>query len=336
MKKRIIFLAAISLAVGSIVTSCDVDAKFETEIPVHALVKMVRAATATVGEETVNGIVDNENHTVSFVFNEAKDYTAVTVNMVYSSRAVLKEGAVNEFTADLSKGHSYTMVINNEEEDFTYTVTASRASVAQIDRTNCSVVLGLENDANPVSIQKTGSGDYLFDGQWMTKKEDYRSIGWHCFGWMMDDSTLKGANGEVYGDAYTIDVGEPVRIAKMQFLPYRQYTENCAAQFEIYAYSQNGKPIGEWSSWTLIGTVDDSAKWLEIKDLEAGAEHPYLTDGTIVNFNYSDVPVAQYYRVKILKNFYAYYQGKINSYWNQRLHWYDIAELQLWKYNLDE
>ena len=81
--------------------------------------------------------------------------------------------------------------------------------------------------------------------------------------------------------------------------------------------------------------MDDSAQWNIIKEVGAGETHPLITEGTTVDFVYSDVPLARYYRVKIVKNFYEYYQDKMNSAWAQRKYWYDVSELEAWRYNLD-
>lgn len=112
--KNMVAAAAIVLSM----LSCDIDAKFETRIPVHALVNMVKSATATIGSETVPGTVDNNEHTIVFVFNDASDFSDALVRIVYSPRTVCLEGALEEFKADL--GGTYSFVVNNHEEDFTY------------------------------------------------------------------------------------------------------------------------------------------------------------------------------------------------------------------------
>ena len=111
---------------------------------------MVLSATATIGDETVPGVIDNSGHTVQFVFNENSDFSNVDITIEYADRAILKEGAETAFTADLTEGYSF--VVNNLEEDYTYTVTATRASVIQIDRLQCSVVTGL---AGTLGIEPT-------------------------------------------------------------------------------------------------------------------------------------------------------------------------------------
>ncbi len=123
--------------------SCDIEKKFDTTIPQYPLTKLISSATATAGEETVNGIVDNDKHTVEFVFNDTEDFSAIEMKFNYPSRVIRKENAAADTTADLNGGRKYTLVLNNLEEDFTYEVSAYRASVVKVDRTQCSVITGL-------------------------------------------------------------------------------------------------------------------------------------------------------------------------------------------------
>ena len=330
-------IAAVSLGASS----CDIEKKFDTEIPQYPLTQLVKSATATAGEETVEGVVDNAAHTITFVFNDTKDFTSTEIKFNFPNRVILKEGAVEELTTDLNAGKTYTFVVNNLEEDVTYTVIAYKASIVQVDRTQCSVITGLDGDADPSKLETAASNNgygtgcaFLFDGKWLSKKEGYTDVHYQCFGWEM--SSLKGSNGENFGTAYTVDFGAPMRVAKMRFLPYRAYCENAAALYEIYAWTLDGEPSGDWSNWQLIASVDDSAKWNIIKEIGAGETHPLITEGTTVDFVYSEVPLARYYRVKIVKNFYEYYQDRMSSEWANRKYWYDVSELMVWRYNLDE
>lgn len=330
----------ITAAVGLALASCDVVKEFDTYIPTHSLTELVKSATATIGDETVEGVIDNENHTVTFVFNDASDFTATELKFNFPARAILKDGAIEEIVADLSGGKTYTMVINNLDDDVTYTVTAYRAAVLKVDSSECSVIKGLENDADPAEMETAASNNgygtgaaYLFDGKWVTRKEGYTDVHYQCFGWAMD--SLTGSNGEKYGNAYTVDLGSPMRVAKMRFMPYRAYHHNCAAQFEIYAWTLSGEPSGDWANWQLIATVDDSAKWATYKEIPTGESHEFFTEGTNVDFVYAEVPLARYYRIKILKNFYEYYEAAMDANWSARKNYYDVSELIVWKYNVD-
>lgn len=328
------------VAVGLGAASCNVVKQFDTEIPTYPLTQLVKSATATAGDETVEGVVDNDAHTVTFVFNNTKDFTSTEIKFNFPSRVVLKDGAVEELTVDLNAGKTYSFVLNNLEEDVTYTVVAYRASVVQVDRTQCSVIKGLTGDADPSKMETAASNSgygtgcaYLFDGRWLTKKDGYGDVHYQCFGWEM--ASLQGSNGETFGNAYTVDFGSPMRVAKMQFIPYRPYSEHAAALYEIYAWTLDGEPSGDWANWQLIASVDDSAKWDIIKTVKKGETHTLITEGTTVDFKYSSVPLARYYRVKIVKNFYEYYQDKMDKDWATRKYWYDVSELQVWRYNLD-
>lgn len=88
------------------------------------------------------------------MFNDTKDFTSTEIKFNFPSRVILKEGAVEELTADLNAGKTYTFVVNNLEEDITYTVTAYKASIVQVDRTQCSVITGLDGDATLPNLRK--------------------------------------------------------------------------------------------------------------------------------------------------------------------------------------
>lgn len=329
-------------AAGASVMSCDIEKKFDTTIPQYPLTKLISSATATAGEETVNGIVDNDKHTVEFVFNDTEDFSAIEMKFNYPSRVIRKENAAADTTADLNGGRKYTLVLNNLEEDFTYEVSAYRASVVKVDRTQCSVITGLDGDADPATMETLKQGKYgasaecLFDGLWSTKKNDWASYGYRSFGWAM--KSLQGSDGKTFGNAYTVDFGSSMRVAKMRFWPYWPYTRTDAAQFEIYAWPLEGEPSGSWASWQLIGTVDVSDRWEATNALGDGETNAYLSEGIVVDFVYGDVPSARYYRVKLIKNFMQVYKDKIEKYWNDvaNVNAYSVAELEVWKYNIDE
>lgn len=342
-------MSAISLGAAS----CDIEKKFDTEIPQYPLTQLVKSATATVGDETVEGVVDNDKHTITFVFKESKDFSAVNIKMVYLSRAVLKDGAAEELTTDLSANKAYSFVVNNLEEDITYSMTAFRAAMLKVDRTKCSVITGLEGDANPTMLSTTKDPDgkygslpkHLFDGIYMTAKpttEDnnhqWSSIGYRSFGWQMETKDLTGPNGEKYGNAYTVDLGSKMRVAKMVFWPYWPYTRIEGAQFEIYAWTLDGEPSGDWTNWQLIASADFSDRFELAASLPGDSTDPIFSEGMIVDFNYGDVPEARYYRVKSINNFMSIYKDKVDKNWNSpsNINAYSVCELEVWQYNIDE
>ena len=343
----------ISVVAGLGLVSCDIDKQFDTKIPQYPLTQLVKSATATVGDETVAGVVDNDAHTITFVFKETKDFSSVSVKMSYPSRVIRKDGALDELTADLSASKAYTFVVNNLEEDVTYSMTAFRAATIKVDRTQCSVVTGLEGDANPVKMSTTTNPEgkygslpkHLFDGIYMTAKPTYdddnhqwSSIGYRSFGWAMDTGDMTGANGEKYGNAYTVDLGAKMRVAKMVFWPYLPYTREEGAQFEIYAWTLDGEPSGDWGNWQLIASADFSDRFELAASLPSNSTDPIFSEGMILEFNYSDVPEARYYRVKLIKNFMSIYQDKIDANWNnpKNVNAYSVCELEVWQYNIDE
>ena len=118
MKNRI--LSFIILAAG-MVTSCNTDAEFSEFIPTHALSTLVKSATATCGSETVVGTVDNATHEIQFVFVNNSNFSDVAVTLEYATRAIRKEGAPEE-GQKLNLSAPYSFVMNNLEEDFTYTI----------------------------------------------------------------------------------------------------------------------------------------------------------------------------------------------------------------------
>ena len=165
--KRILYsiFSGTVLTASVLFTSCDQDAEFSEFIPTHALQEMVRSATATCDGETVVGTVDNSTHEIKFIFVKASDFAQASIDIVYHERTILGNGAPEGPTA-IDLAAPYTFTLNNQVEDFSYTVSAMKAATLQIDRTQCSVVADLPGDAVIVS-DKLG---LLFDGKWMSKK----------------------------------------------------------------------------------------------------------------------------------------------------------------------
>ena len=140
-----IFSGVILTAAGFF-ASCNQNAEFSEFIPTHALQEMVRSATATCDGETVVGTVDNSAHEIKFIFVKTNDFAQVNIDIVYHERTILGNAAPKgPTTIDLNS--PYTFTLNNQVEDFTYSVSAIKAATAQIDRTQCSVVADLPGDA---------------------------------------------------------------------------------------------------------------------------------------------------------------------------------------------
>ena len=93
----------------------------------------------------------------------------------YPSRVIRKENAAADTTADLNGGRKYTLVLNNLEEDFTYEVSAYRASVVKVDRTKCSVITGLDGDADPATME-TANNEGKYGASAKSRKCLYRGL----------------------------------------------------------------------------------------------------------------------------------------------------------------
>lgn len=319
-----IFSGVILTAAGFF-ASCNQNAEFSEFIPTHALQEMVRSATATCDGETVVGTVDNSAHEIKFIFVKTNDFAQVNIDIVYHERTILGNAAPKgPTTIDLNS--PYTFTLNNQVEDFTYSVSAIKAATAQIDRTQCSVVADLPGDA----VIKPENHVYLFDGKWMSKKAAYSEVGYKYFGWDMATPAPEG-----HGNSFTFDVGAQVRLSKMLVWPYWPYENNSPAVFEIYAWPLAGSPSGDWTNWVKIGEADDSAKWEITKNAEAGSENDLTQYGTPLEFKYGDVPEARYYRFKMVKNFYEAFGTAMHQYWSGRKYWMAISEIELWRYNID-
>ena len=332
MKRILSLLSIISFAAG--MTSCNVDAEFSEFIPTHPLSNMVKSATATCGSETVSGTVDNSTHEIKFVFVESSNFSDVKVTLDYATRAILKDGAP-EAGQQINLSNPYSFVLNNLEEDYTYTIAASRALITQVPHSQCSV-MQLDNDAAYI---REGTAAYkadpyfCFDGKHLSKKGAYGEVVYNNFGWTMPNPAPDGR-----GNSFTFDAGQAMRLSKVIFWPYWPYENQAPAVYELYAYTLPGEPAqsGEWTNWEKIADIDDSEKWQPTKAAEAGSPEDLTIYGSPVEFKYGQIPEARYYRVKMLKNFYAVYCTAMNQYWSGRVNFFSIAEVELWRYNNEE
>ena len=324
------------LSTAFFLTGCEKDAKFSEYVPVHPLSQMVRSATATCGDETVAGAVDNQTHEIRFIFVQSADFSQVNVRIDYASRTVLGEGAPSGDQTVVNLSEPYTFTLNNQVEDFLYTISAMQAATVAIDKARCKVVK-LPSDA---LYKEEGVADYkadpyyLFDGKHMSKKAAYTEIKYNKFCWEMSNPLSSAQQG--HGNWFTFDVGSAVRLSKMVLWPYSPYEGSAPAVYEIYAWPYDSEPADDWSNWVMIGQADDSAKWEITKNAEAGSEEDLTVQGTTLEFAYGDVPSARYYRFKMVKNFYEAFGTAMNQYWSGRINWFDMAEMDLWCYNLNE
>ena len=119
MKKLIYSIAVL----GLLATACESKKpNLEPEIPVYPVTVPVKAATATSGGVTVEGVIDNNTHTIDFSFDaEGVNLAAVTVHIECAPRAKAEEFAEDK-VVDLTK--PYQFVVNNAVEDITFTLNA--------------------------------------------------------------------------------------------------------------------------------------------------------------------------------------------------------------------
>ena len=119
MKKLIYSIAVL----GLLATACESKKpNLEPEIPVYPVTVPVKAATATSGGVTVEGVIDNNTHAIDFSFDaEEVNLAAVTVHIECAPRAKAEEFAEDK-VVDLTK--PYQFVVNNAVEDITFTLNA--------------------------------------------------------------------------------------------------------------------------------------------------------------------------------------------------------------------
>lgn len=222
--------------------------------------------------------------------------------------------------------------MNNLEEDFTYTIAASRAQIMQVDHTQCTV-LQLDTDAD---YQRTKEVDpsRCFDGKHMSKKALTGEVAYNQL--RLDDGKSR---------ARPPNAATPSRSTRAsrcafedRLLALLAYENQQPAVYELYAYTLSGEPAqtGEWTNWEKILEVDDSDKWQITKNAEAGSENDLTVNGTVVEFKYGELPEARYYRFKMLKNFYAAFGTAMNQYWSGRINYFALSEVELWRYNTEE
>lgn len=140
---------------------------------------------------------------------------------------------------------------------------------------------------------------------------------------------------------FTIDAGKTCRLSKWITYHYYMYHMNDPISYEIYAYTADDMPSGEWNdSWVKIGSYDSTGLYFELAGLETGAYCPALADGDLITISNKDAVSARYYRFKMLKNGYNVYgwwngaQGPdyANASWTARRHYFSLSEITLYEY----
>lgn len=198
--------------------------------------------------------------------------------------------------------------------------------VTMVDKSKCRAFV-LDND---FTFKQTALIDpaYLFDGKWLTNKNDYSTVAYKQFGTEMSTTDFNSG----HGDSFTIDAGEMIRLAKFVTYQYCNYCTASPLEYEIYAYTGEGEPQDDWSNWKLLGKVD-------VKDLypihKAMADKTYsesIANGDVLTIDEKDAVEARYYRFKMLTNAYSVGKTAENQWWTGRVHWMSLAEVSLYKY----
>ena len=124
MKKIYLYAILATFASMSMLTSCDADAEFETEVPVNPVMRPIVSLTAMEQEDIFEGVIDDNKRTIKLEVEAWTDLSNMTVNLNIPKRATLISPSSPEGVWDLTQ--PVNVVINNIERDVTYTVTAKK------------------------------------------------------------------------------------------------------------------------------------------------------------------------------------------------------------------
>ena len=157
MKKLISAIAIL----GALAIACTPnDADLHPETPAYPVTVPIKAATATSGGVTANGVIDNNAHTIDFAFESAEvNLSAVSVHIELSPRAACVEFAEDK-VVDLN--NPYSFVVNNAVEDITFTISARMVETADpvLSAYAVSPLVGniyadVDNNAHKISFEFT-------------------------------------------------------------------------------------------------------------------------------------------------------------------------------------
>lgn len=173
MKKIYLYAILATFASMSMLTSCDADAEFETEVPVNPVMRPIISLTAMEQEDIFEGVIDDNKRTIKLEVEAWTDLSNMTVNLNIPKRATLISPSSPEGVWDLTQ--PVNVVINNIERDVTYTVTAKKKAEF-IENPIVSLVAKAGGETATGEIDHTNHTIKLNFGPWVDLSETTLTI----------------------------------------------------------------------------------------------------------------------------------------------------------------
>lgn len=165
------------------------------------------------------------------------------------------------------------------------------------------------------------------------------ACGWNAFQsqWWPDEQVLVEADDFNFipkPQFYTLDLGEPMKLARIHVYFYWPFTTSYPRQMEYYAYTGAGEPGDNWDNWELIGTSEE-IKSRETGEFESEAEaYGLYIGGQITRFPvYKEALSARYYRMKCVKGGRYNNSQTAEAQSNIRAFLFSMSEFTFYKYN---
>ncbi|SFF70376.1 DUF5000 domain-containing lipoprotein [Sunxiuqinia elliptica] len=296
MKKVFLYWSIIFCSGIVLLSACN-DDKLDESIPVNPVLTPFKAVTAEDGPQIVSAEISDKNRTITLELFNLKSLKEVKVNLSVSKRAKLLAPVDTILTLDLTE--PYEIAVNNIYDDLIYTVTATIPEFITVDKSQFKAN-NLDNDSprggDPMSV--------LWDGGYMSKPEDYVSIGYRNY-WTTSSFTF---------DIGTRFDGSYYDLKQVKVHLYWAYTHTCPKEYELWGYMLPGEPpaSGDWADWTKLADIDNSSSTLAD-----------FAEGDNVHFEKDDSPSVRYLRIINRKNWRT----------SPPLTNISICELSLWAWN---
>jgi len=276
MKKIFLYLSIILLSGIVLFSSCGNDT-LNDSIPLNPVLTPFKAVTAEDGPQIVNASISDKDRTIVFELNNLKNLKEVKVNLNISKRAKLLSPTDTTLTLDLTE--PYEITINNIYDDITYTVSASIPEFILVDKAPFKE-FKMNNDGGV----EDGNIRYLWNGEIMSKPNDYDAIGYRNY-------LTKGSFTFDIGTRYD---GSYYDLKRFRASLYWPLSNVCPKVYELWGYMGGGEPplTGDWSDWTKLATIDNSSSTLAD-----------FGEGDNIYFEKEDSPKARYLRVKLIENY---------------------------------